>query len=101
MSRDPKTALGAALTLLSGAAIYAALRTGQRIFAREPNPATALYDTHSGYFWRILIALYAAGMLAPLLFWLARRHFTGAARALPALVAITSAVVVVQALLVP
>ena len=93
--------LGTTLTLLVAACLYPLLRAGQVLFFPEPDPAAALYDVHAGYFWRILIAAYGAGLLAPLLFWFVRRAPERATRLLPPLVTIAAALLVAQAVLLP
>jgi hypothetical protein len=33
---------------------------GQLAFGNEPDPATVIWSTHAGFFWRALTSLYAA-----------------------------------------
>ena len=94
-------ALAFALTLLACVCLYAALRIGQVALFREPDPTEALFNVHSGYFWRIWTAIYGAGLLAPLFYWLCARRAEVASRLFGALVFGTAALIVAQALFFP
>lgn len=61
------------LALATAVAIYAALRVGQVLLGAKQDPSLTLYDAHSGFFWRVLVSVYAAGLLFPLIAWLVRR----------------------------
>lgn len=78
--RDGAGALAAASTLLFGLVLYVALRIGQVVVAPELDPSRALFEAHSGFFWRVLTAMYGAGLFAPLAVWLCRKRPTFAAR---------------------
>ena len=79
-ARHGSSALAAAWTLLFGLMLYVALRIGKVTAAPEVDPARALFDPHSGFFWRILTAMYGAGLFVPLAVWLCRKRPAFAAR---------------------
>ena len=87
--------------LLIAAAFYAVMRAVQVGFVAEPDPATVMWSAHSGFFWRALIAGYAGGMAAFVIFVAIRGCETAAARALVAAVPIAAALLGLQGLLLP
>jgi hypothetical protein len=82
--------------LLAAIVIYSALRVGQAIFGVEAEPAAIIYSEHSGYLWRVAIALYAGGMVA-----LATSLLARPLRILTWGLAVAAFVLVAQALFVP
>lgn len=99
--RKPTWSIAVASTLLSGVVLYSTFRAGQVAFTVEPDPARALFDPHSGFTWRLLASLYAAGMLLPLHAWLAASRPPLAARVLRALVIGAPVALVAQAAFFP
>lgn len=93
--------LAFALTLLACVCLYAALRIGQVALLHEAAPTEALFDVHSGYFWRIWTAVYGGGLLAPLFYWLCARRLEAASRLFGALLFGAGALIVSQALFFP
>ncbi len=91
----------ACLSLSLTVVLYAGLRIGQVIVTREPDPATALYDAHVGYFWRILTAGYGAGLLAPVCFFFVEVAPLRAARAVAPAVALSASVLLLQSIFAP
>jgi hypothetical protein len=81
--------------------LYAALRGIQFVFIPEPNPATVIFSEHAGYFWRMLIAAYAGGMIGLLTILPARRDPARVARLLERGLYLGTAAIILQALLAP
>lgn len=53
--------LGVAVGSASAVIVYALLRTIERAFFPEPNPAVLIWAEQSNYVWRSIIALYVGG----------------------------------------
>jgi hypothetical protein len=83
--------------LLAAIVIYSALRVGQALFGVEADPAAVIYSEHSGYLWRVAIALYAGGLLALATSLLVRPPLRILTWGLP----VAAAALVAQALFVP
>jgi hypothetical protein len=52
--------------LITAIALYPLLRIGAAVWGHEANPATLLYSSHAGYFWRSWTCAYAGAMVAVL-----------------------------------
>jgi hypothetical protein len=81
--------------------LYALLRGVQFVLYPEANPATVVWSAHSGYFWRMLIVGYAAGMTLFVAFALARRAPERAARWLLPALTVAAAAIALQAAFLP
>ncbi|MCL2776419.1 MAG: hypothetical protein FWD73_00335 [Polyangiaceae bacterium] len=62
-SRGIRVALAGIAALTATSALYSALRMGQALVFREPDPALVLYSAHAGYFWRAWTAAYLGIMV--------------------------------------
>ena len=82
-------------------ATYALLRAYDVVLHSEPNPATIVWSPHIAMFWRLLVAVYVAGMLGPLVFMAARRDLGRTARVLSASVLVVGAIAGLQGLFMP
>ncbi len=87
--------------LLSVPATYALLRTYEVVFRSEPNPATIVWTPHIAMFWRLAVAGYVAGMVAPLVYLAASRDLGRTTRVLSASVFVVGAMIGIQGLLMP
>jgi hypothetical protein len=87
--------------LLSVPATYAVLRAYEVLFRSEPNPALVVWSAHIAMFWRVGIAGYVAGMLAPLAYLAARRDLARFTRLLCKSVFVVGAMIGIQGLLMP
>jgi len=87
--------------LLSVPATYSVLRAYEVVFKREPNPALVVWSPHIAMFWRLAIAGYVAGMVAPLAYIAARRDLARTTRVLCASVFVVGAMIGIQGLLMP
>ena len=87
--------------LMSVPATYAAMRIYEVVFNSEPNPATVVWSAHIAMFWRLAIAGYVAGLVAPLVSMAARRDLRRVTDVLCASVFVIGAIVGVQGLLMP
>jgi hypothetical protein len=87
--------------LLSVPATYALLRSYDVLFRREPNPATIVWSPHIAMFWRLAVAGYVAGMVAPLVNMAADRDLPRTTRALCVSVFVVGAMIGIQGLLMP
>jgi hypothetical protein len=87
--------------LLSVPVTYAVLRGRDVLFGREANPALVVYSSKIAMFWRLGIAAYVAGMVAPLAFFGARRDLSRAVRAVYVLALVSATLIAVQGLLLP
>jgi hypothetical protein len=96
-----RVALGAIAGCLAAVSLYALLRGVQLVLFREANPATVIWSTHAGYFWRALIVSYAGGMAA-IVTWLAAGLAPDkVARVLTRAVVVAAALSVLQGFLLP
>jgi len=59
-----KALLGILAGLVAALTLYPLLRIGGFLWGHEANPATMLYQTHSGYFWRLWTCAYAGALVA-------------------------------------
>ena len=66
--------------LLVVVACYASLRLFDVFFRHEPNPATVIWSAHIAMFWRIGIGSYAAALVAPVVWLIAKRDMDGTLR---------------------
>ena len=80
---------------------YALLRAYEVLFRSEPNPATVVWTPHIALFWRIGIALYVAGMVAPLAYLAARRDVAKSLRVLYPCLLVAGASIAVQGVFMP
>jgi hypothetical protein len=87
--------------LLSVSATYAVLRTYEVSFYSEPNPATIVWSPHVAIFWRLTVAGYVAGMVAPLAYLAARGDVVRMMHVLSVSVFIVGAMIGIQGLLMP
>jgi hypothetical protein len=87
--------------VLSVPATYAVLRGYEVLFKSEPNPATVVWSAHIAMFWRVGIAGYVAGMIAPLAYLAARRDLARFTRLLCTSVFVVGALIGIQGLLMP
>jgi hypothetical protein len=87
--------------LLSIPATYAGLRAYEVLLGTEPNPARIVWSPHIAVFWRIAVASYAAGMVAPLVYMAARRDLVRVMRMLCASVLVVGAMIGIQGVLMP
>jgi hypothetical protein len=87
--------------LLSAVVMYAALRMGQVLFGTEADPAAILYSEHSGYLWRVTIALYAGGIVAIVTSIVEPRSPERTQHVLAWLLPFSALALVVQALFIP
>jgi len=88
-------------SLVSFPATYALLRAREVLFGSEPNPARIVWMPHIAVFWRIGIAAYVAGMVAPLVYLAARRDLARLSRLLCPSLLVAGAMLAVQGLFVP
>ncbi len=100
-ARRVRFVTAACLSIALAIVLYAALRVGQVLVVREPDPATALYDAHVGYFWRILTAGYGAGLLAPICFFVVEAAPLRAARAVAPAMALSASVLLLRSIFAP
>jgi hypothetical protein len=87
--------------LLSVPATYALIRAFEVLFMSEPNPATVVWSPHVAVFWRLVIAGYVSGMVAPLAFLAARRDLMRTTRVLCGSVFVVGMLIGVQGMLMP
>jgi hypothetical protein len=87
--------------LLSVPVTYAILRGKDALFGHEVNPALVVYSAKIAMFWRLGIAVYVAGMVAPLAFFGARRDLARAVTALYAFTLVSATLIALQGLLLP
>lgn len=92
-------AFGAACTTATG--LYAVLRVAQAILFPEPDPALVLWSAHAGFFWRAWTVAYVGGMAAVLAWLASAQRPERVARALARAVPAATALLAVQAALVP
>jgi hypothetical protein len=97
----PRLVVAALAALLSVPLTYAALRGYDVLFKSEPNPATVIWSARVAMFWRLGVAAYVAGMVAPLAYGLAQRDLARMVRALPVLGAVAAALLALQGALLP
>jgi hypothetical protein len=81
--------------------VYAALRAGQVLFSREPNPATVIWSAHAGYYWRALTAAYAGGAAGIAAFLGVRRATDRVVALLARVVVVAACAITLQAVLAP
>ncbi len=87
--------------LISVPATYALLRAYEFLFKSEPNPATIVWTPHIAVFWRMGIAAYVAGMVAPLAYLAARRDVSKLLRVLYPSLLIAGAMIAIQGAFMP
>ncbi|HEY8075914.1 MAG TPA: hypothetical protein VIF62_17425 [Labilithrix sp.] len=88
-------------SVLSMPATYAILRAYEALLRSEPNPALVVWSPHIAVFWRLGIAVYVAGMVAPLAYVAARRDLRRLSRVLCTAVVVVGAMIGIQGLLLP
>jgi hypothetical protein len=102
MSTSTSAALVAAIAvLLAVPATYALLRAYDVVFDPPFNPAMPPGSAHIAMFWRLSVAGYAAGMVAPVAYFVARRWLVRTAFAISTLALVVAAMVMVQGLALP
>lgn len=82
-------------------ATYAVLRVYDVLFKSEPNPATVVWSAHIAMFWRLGVGAYVAGMVAPLVFVLAKRDLPRTMRGLYAFTLVAATMSAVQGAVFP
>lgn len=87
--------------LISVPATYAFLRAYEVLAFTEPNPARIVWTPHIAVFWRIGIAAYVAGMVAPLAYLAARRDVAKVSRVLYPSLLVAGAMIAVQGIFMP
>lgn len=87
--------------MVSVPATYALLRAYEVLLRSEPNPATIVWTPHIAVFWRIGLALYVAGMVAPLAYLAARRDAAKLLRLLYPSLLVASALIAIQGIFMP
>jgi hypothetical protein len=87
--------------LISVPATYAFLRAYEVLAFAEPNPARIVWTAHIAVFWRVAIAAYVAGMVAPIAYLAARRDAAKVFRVLYASVFIAGAMIAIQGIFMP
>ena len=80
---------------------YAGLRAYDVAFKDEPDPATVVPSAHVAMFWRLGVGVYVAGIVATLVFLLARGNLAATTRVTVALVPIVGAMIAIQGLFLP
>lgn len=90
--------LGILAGLVAALCLYPLLRLGGFFWGHEPNPATMLYQTHSGYFWRIWTCAYAGALVAAIVASIAKPAHVRFAKPL---LDVAIVIAIAQALLVP
>jgi hypothetical protein len=93
--------LAAAVASAVALAVYAIVRSFERLVLPEPNPAALVWSERSPIFWRLVIAVYAGGAAAFGAIALAGRDPRAATRLLLVAVATAIALVVAQTVLLP
>jgi dolichyl-phosphate-mannose--protein O-mannosyl transferase len=100
--RQPAPLLAALLgALLAVPTAYAAQRGYDALFSPEANPATVVTSLRIAMYWRLAVAAYVGGMVAPLVYLAARRDLLRTLRALEAMVLVAAALLFVQGTLLP
>jgi hypothetical protein len=101
--RTPLTVWSATLvaSVLSMPATYAILRAYEALLKDEPNPALVVWSPHVAVFWRLAIAGYVAGMVAPFAYVAASRDPRRLSRVLCTGVVVVGAMIGVQGLFLP
>jgi hypothetical protein len=94
-------ALAAIAVLLTIPAVYAVLRAWDAMMGPEVNPATAPVSIHIAMFWRLSVAAYAAGMVAPIAYLAARRALRPTLEVLSALSIAVAVLALAQGTLLP
>jgi hypothetical protein len=87
--------------LITVPATYALLRAYEVLFKNEPNPATIVWSPHIAVFWRMGIAVYVAGMVAPLAYLAARHDLARLLRVLYPSLLIAGTMIAIQGLFMP
>ena len=87
--------------LISVPATYPLLRAYEVLFRSEPNPATIVWTPHIAVFWRIGIAGYVAGMVAPLAYLAARLDLARLLRVLYQSLLVAGAMIAIQGIFMP
>jgi hypothetical protein len=67
-----RATIGLSAGILVAIALYPLLRIGAGLWGHEANPATLLYSTHAGYFWRAWTCAYAGAMVAAIVALIAK-----------------------------
>lgn len=103
--RGRALALAALWGVVSGVALYAAVRVIEHALFPTANPATVIWAPHSGYFWRLWTAMFGAGMGTLVAYAIHRAapdaRDDASVRALSVALPACAAALVVQAALVP
>ena len=95
--------LGLALVwgLATAVLLYAVVRAVQYFLFPDPNPVLVVWSPHAGYFWRSWIVSYGGGLAAFIVFFASRTAAPKLARALPAALLASAAVLVAQTIVFP
>ena len=101
LSMSVSAAIASALVLPTLVLVYAAVRVLQAWLYPEPDPATVIWSTRIGLFWRLGLCGYVGLMLLPLGLRWARRDPVGAARTVAWLVPVSAVALALQAGWVP
>ena len=94
-----RAAVAAIAGCIAAVFFYALLRGIQLALFPEANPATVIWSAHAGYFWRIWIVVYLAGMTGFLTYL--PRDPGSVARFLVPGVTVAAVAIVLQAALAP
>lgn len=103
MTRDFVARAGASIAwgIVVAVAGYAVARAIQSIASPDPNPAAIVWSAHSGYLWRVSTVVYAGGMAAFLMFFVAGRRLDVASRGLVPAIAAAVLLLALQAAFLP
>jgi hypothetical protein len=93
--------LAAVAVLLTIPLVYAALRASDVVSGPGVNPATAPVSIHIAMFWRLAVAAFASGMVAPIAYLAACRALRRTLEVLSVLTVAVALITVVQGTLFP
>ncbi len=88
-------------SLVSVPATYALLRAYEVAFRTEPDPARVVWSPHIAVFWRLTVAGYVAGLLAPLVYMGAVADAARVLRGVATAVLVAALLLAVQGLAMP
>jgi len=87
--------------LLAAVVVYASLRAGQLVLAREPHPLEVVLSERSGFVWRVVAACFAGGLAAIAAHPIAVAAPEAVARFLERAIPIAAVLALAQAVLAP